>query len=374
MHLGMKTEPINLNLLVSILMLFVLVFFSVFLIQKGRKKYSSRMLFIYFLGQIIVIGGNVIDNTANLGNRSYLIVHPVIYTWAASFYLYIASLLNPSFRLSVRHSIHLVPAVIVLVYLIITYYSKDYATRMDLINKDGYAYKVYALFQTIFNAQIIGYNISALVKFRTYVNDCKEEYSVLDGPSNFWLKLSIFGFFTACMIVQASIYFRAHLIWPAINWYLISNITFLLFFILLFYVAILNPAVIVNASAGEKYRKSSVMASEARKLADLLDTYMEKKQPYRKSSISLKDLATETGIQERHLSQVINEIKKQNFFDYVNSFRVRATMELLSDPDQKQRKMLDILFDCGFNSKTTFNAAFKKYTGLTPSEYRKNQI
>jgi AraC-like DNA-binding protein len=370
----MKTEQYDLNLLVSILMLFVLFIFSALLIQKGRKKYSSLMLFLYFLGQITVIGGNVVTNTTSLENRAYLIVHPVIYTWAASFYLYIASLLNPSFRLSGKHAVHLIPACIVLIYIIITYYSKDFATRMDLIQKQGYAYNVYSMFQYVFNAQIISYNIAALIKFRNYVKNYKEEYSVLDRSSNFWLKLSIFGFFAACMIVQASIYFRTHQIWPAVNWYLTGNLAFLLFFTLLFYVAILNPAVIVHASAGEKSRKSPVMADEARKLAELLDTYMEQKQPYRKSTISLKDLAVETGIQERHLSQVINEIKKQNFFDYINSYRVRATMELLSDPEHKQRKMLDILFDSGFNSKTTFNAAFKKYTGLTPSEYRNNQV
>jgi AraC-like DNA-binding protein len=370
----MKTEQFDLNLLVSILMLFVLVIFSALLIQKGRKKYSSRMLLLYFLGQIVVISGNVITNTTPFGIRSFLFFHPVIYTWAATFYLYIASLLNPSFRLTGRHTVHLVPAIIVLVYIVITYYSKDLATRMDLIEKQGYAYKVYGMFQYIFNTQIIAYNIAALVKFRNYITNYKEEYSVLDKPSNFWIKLSIFGFFTACMIVQVSIYFRTHQIWPTVNWYLGGNLAFLLFFTILFYVAILNPVVIVPVSASEKSRRSPVMADEARKLAELLDTYMETKQPYRKSTISLKDLAEETGIQERNLSQVINEIKKQNFFDYINSYRVRATMELLSDPEHRQRKMFDILFDSGFNSKTTFNAAFKKYTGLTPSEYRNNQF
>jgi AraC-like DNA-binding protein len=369
----MKYAQSDPNLLISFLMLFVLFIFSALLIQKGRKKYSSRMLFLYFLGQIIVLGGNVIANTTPLGIRSLLFVHPVIYIWAASFYLYITSLLNPSFRLSDRHFIHLIPALFVIGYMILTYYSKDHVTRTELIDNQSYANKVYSMFQYVFNTQIIGYNIAALVKFRNYITKYKEEYSVLDKPSNFWIKLSIFGFFTACMIVQVSIYFRTHQILTAVNWYLIGNLAFLLFFTLLFYVAILNPAVIVHGSAGEKSRKSTVMAEEARKLAGLLDTYMEKKQPYRKSTISLKDLAEETGIQERNLSQVINEIKKQNFFDYINSYRVRATMELLSNPEHKQRKMLDILFDSGFNSKSTFNAAFKKYTGLTPSEYRKTQ-
>jgi hypothetical protein len=108
---------------------------------------------------------------------------------------------------------------------------------------------------------------------------------VLDKASTLWIKLSI-GFFAACMVVQASIYFRTHQIWPVVNWYLAGNLAFLVFFTLLFYVAILNPEVIVPVSAGEKSRKSPVMADEARKLAELLDTYMEQKQPYRKSTIA----------------------------------------------------------------------------------------
>lgn len=122
----------------------------------------------------------------------------------------------------------------------------------------------------------------------------------------------------------------------------------------------------------DKYYYSNLEPEEAKHYLNKLDEYMKKKRPYTDSMISLKKVSSETGIPERHLSQVINEYKKQNFYDFINFYRVEEVKQLLKDPENIKRTLFDILFEAGFNSKTSFNAAFKKYTGTTPSEFRKN--
>jgi AraC-like DNA-binding protein len=72
------------------------------------------------------------------------------------------------------------------------------------------------------------------------------------------------------------------------------------------------------------------------------------------------------------LSQAINERTGQNFYDFVNFYRVETVKERLKDPEKRDMNVLHIAFDAGFNTKATFNAVFKKSTGLTPSQYRKN--
>ena len=72
------------------------------------------------------------------------------------------------------------------------------------------------------------------------------------------------------------------------------------------------------------------------------------------------------------LSQLINEELGQNFFDYINSFRIQEFERRLVDPRNAHVSILGIAMDVGFNSKSSFNTAFRKFKGMTPSEYRKN--
>ena len=69
------------------------------------------------------------------------------------------------------------------------------------------------------------------------------------------------------------------------------------------------------------------------------------------------------------MTEIINNIVKQNFYDYVNNFRVEEFKSLANDPANMHLKILSLAYDAGFKSKTTFNTTFKKITGQTPSEY-----
>jgi AraC-like DNA-binding protein len=103
-----------------------------------------------------------------------------------------------------------------------------------------------------------------------------------------------------------------------------------------------------------------------------VDEFLHEKQLYRKPSLSLKELSSSYGVNERHLSQAINDVKGKNFFDYVNGFRVEHSKLLLTHNIDGRRTMFDIFWESGFNSKTTFNTTFKKITGLTPTEFQKS--
>ena len=99
---------------------------------------------------------------------------------------------------------------------------------------------------------------------------------------------------------------------------------------------------------------------------------METEKPYLDGKLSLKKVATDLGISTNYLSQVINENLNKNFFDFVNEYRVEMVKEMIIDPSNKNYTLLAIAYDCGFNSKSSFNSIFKKHTGLTPTEYQKS--
>ena len=73
------------------------------------------------------------------------------------------------------------------------------------------------------------------------------------------------------------------------------------------------------------------------------------------------------------LSELINRAFNQNFFDFINSYRIEEAKKMLTYDSDERRTVLEVLYDSGFNSKSAFNNAFKRNTGITPTEYRKHQ-
>ena len=121
-----------------------------------------------------------------------------------------------------------------------------------------------------------------------------------------------------------------------------------------------------------KYEKSTLSAQDsetiARKLQELIDT----ERPYLQSNLSLPDLARHLSVSTHHISQVLNERIGKTFFDYINSYRVEEAKRLLRDPKMNHLSIAAIGFDAGFNSLSAFNSVFKRYTNITPSQYRKS--
>jgi AraC-like DNA-binding protein len=97
--------------------------------------------------------------------------------------------------------------------------------------------------------------------------------------------------------------------------------------------------------------------------------FMEENKPYLDPELSLQKLARQLGIQANALSRLINDGTGRNFNDFINVYRVQDMMNMLRSGEQKTQTLLGIAFDCGFNSKATFNRAFKKATGLSPREW-----
>jgi AraC-like DNA-binding protein len=121
---------------------------------------------------------------------------------------------------------------------------------------------------------------------------------------------------------------------------------------------------------GTGYGKSGLSDLQAEAYLKRLLRLMDEKKPYQNSYLTLQELADDLSISAHHLSRVINTKLGKNFYDFVNEYRVEEVKRRLLDPKFSNLKILAIGMDAGFNTKSTFNAFFKKHTGLTPSDYR----
>jgi AraC-like DNA-binding protein len=118
----------------------------------------------------------------------------------------------------------------------------------------------------------------------------------------------------------------------------------------------------------QKYKTSGMDAEQINALVKALKDYMDKEKPYLNPGYSLPDLAAGLRVSVHQLSQVINEGLGKSFFEMLAEYRIIAAKDILAV--QKHIKIEEIAEMVGYSSKSSFNTAFKKITGLTPSEYR----
>jgi AraC-like DNA-binding protein len=196
-----------------------------------------------------------------------------------------------------------------------------------------------------------------------------------------WLKVVLFSFLAAYIFLYASGL-----------WYLIENKSF--------YLENINPLefsyiglTFFSFAAGffgykqskifndldqnsekPKYLTSSLSEDDARKYIKSLLNLMEKDRPWLDEKLTISELADKLKMQRHHLTQIINENLGKNFYTFINEYRLEEVKKMIADPKKQNYTILAIAYECGFNSKSTFNTLFKNYTGLTPSDYRKKYL
>jgi TolB-like protein/AraC-like DNA-binding protein len=121
-------------------------------------------------------------------------------------------------------------------------------------------------------------------------------------------------------------------------------------------------------------KTSQVDITEGKRILNRLNELMENEKPFLNPSFSLQSLAQATGNHANKISWVINEVAERNFNDYVNAYRLKEFKQMATDSANSHLSLLGIALESGFNSKSTFNAYFKKVEGTTPKAWlRLNQ-
>lgn len=118
-----------------------------------------------------------------------------------------------------------------------------------------------------------------------------------------------------------------------------------------------------------KYARSSLEPAAMQQLHQKLMAVLEEKKPYLHPELTLPELAGMVGCTPNLLSEIINTVEQKSFYELINNLRIVTFLEQITLPDNKKYTLLTIAYNCGFNSKASFNRNFKKITGKTPREY-----
>jgi AraC-like DNA-binding protein len=173
-----------------------------------------------------------------------------------------------------------------------------------------------------------------------------------------WLQVLLLGFiliwfvnlntFAIIMIVRKPV-------WCAYTGSIFS-LTVFLFTVSIIYLILLKPEIYYVI---EKYKSSAIDETEKKNYLEQLNRYTASRKPYLHPDISLEAVANDLSFNPRILSQVINESFGMNFKSYMNEYRIRESMRLLTEFDGEEKNVLEVLYEAGFNSKSVFNYRFK---------------
>ncbi|MEG3192067.1 helix-turn-helix domain-containing protein [Lysobacter sp. D1-1-M9] len=213
------------------------------------------------------------------------------------------------------------------------------------------------------------YIIAALVRMHRYRRQLRERRSDADRQSLRWI--------TAMALCQLVIWCIAAAQWllriPQVDYYLIYGAV-AAWVCVVAYFSLAQPPVaeLVTESSAPQADEGPARDDDPRfdEVQSRLSQLMRKERLYREPALTIGQLARRSGYPEYLVSAVINRRLGANFWDYINRQRIEAASACLADPGDR-RTILDIAYACGFTSKSTFNAAFKRQLGETPSGYRR---
>jgi len=336
------------------IIVFLMILLSVFLITVKSTKKVSNYLFAAFLlvtafdfiGMFLKIPNKTLSN---LKIASVLLQMPL-------YYLYVQSVCYFNFKLEKKHFLHALLFLVVFIF-------------PSIINISDSSYNIY---QILAQAQYYCYIIAVFFTLSHFKKLYQENYSANHKNTHKWL----FQVTVLFLIGNCFVLFRTFIL-PKENSALFANFSLLIscfaLFVICWFVlkALYQPKLFLgvdkNLTTLKIVQKST---TETEQTLKLLSEYMSTEKPYLDPELSLQKLATGLNLPEKQLSLLINKHIGKHFFDYVNEYRINDAKTLLKE--QTELTVLEILYQIGFNSKSSFYTAFKKETLQTPLAYRKS--
>lgn len=350
-------------------------FISALLLVKKNKTKSDYTLLLWMLLNTIQLLFYYLMSSEIIYEYPHLlgVQLPFPLLQGVLLFYYVSSLTKqvPTFKIPLWG--HLLPLLITYAYLI-PFFCLPAAQKIDVFQQNGKGYEIFQ-FILLLTVMLSGlaYVIGSSILLNQHKESIRNQFSDIEAINLRWLQFLTYGLGIIWILVIVSQ--NDTLIYEGVS----------VFVILIGFLGIQQKDIFNNDKnkgpltkevpvTKEKYTKSGLSSELADQLYEQLTHLMTQKTFYKNNDLSLSDLATELDTHQNYLSQIINEKEGKSFYDYVNTFRVEEFKRLIGLPAQQQFTLMATAYECGFNSKSSFNRYFKKITGQTPSQYVKTVI
>ena len=362
--------------LLSFLITFQLLFVGIFLIthKKGNRRNNILLSTIF-----ILIAWNMADLTLQMNgvvvkweflqhidDGFFLLYGPILY-------LYAKCVIFRDFKLSGRNLLHLIPYLLLLLIILLLSFRNLTPGTSEEVLTNNLPWQFYLISALIYTHVFVylGLSYKSLWKYRKII---KDKYSQIDQINLDWLGpfLNTFGILTLVSLIQNFMSLTGN------RSVIIIALVLLLIFIFYFVnkvilKALRQPEIFAGITQNEtsKYLGSNLTPGQIEEHKKQLLALLSTEKPFLNPQVSLTDLSEKLAVSTKHLSQVINQSFNKSFFDFINTYRVHEVQQILKESRDDKLTVLEAMYEAGFNSKSSFNTAFKKETGQTPTEFRK---
>ena len=373
------------------ILVYSLLFFS-----RGFKQdnYADKLMGSFLIVAALLIIPFMVGFAGWYDNQPYrdiLFFTPLVHSLAIGplLYLYVKAIFNSDFRIKGVNWLHLVPALLYLTVnsffsLLDLFFFETYTLTNESEDPDFATWYTYLSI-----ASILIYLFLAIKHYRQYKRFTAITTSFADQASLKWLQtfLYAFGLLSIMPVINAIMgnfeFFEKLRYFGPWNYYLAFAIVVYYIAIKAYHVSSLSlykvkfePQLLeVYEEADDLPLASNQEVTQDAKLVSIkneLATLMENELLFERSDLTLAEVAKKLNTNAVILSKAVNQQFGLNFNDYINQYRVDAVIKRMALPQFKNQTLLAIAFDAGFNSKATFNRAFKKFTNKNPKEYLNN--
>ncbi|UJH67294.1 AraC family transcriptional regulator [Allomuricauda sp. SCSIO 65647] len=290
-------------------------------------------------------------------------------------FLYTAILTNRIKSLNVWQLLHAVPYLFYTCYIAVVLMEVDAPNRYEHISGiiDDPQNLMMLSLGLLNHLHIMVYLVLSILLLKKHSKSLTDTFSYLEDINLKWLKNLLIGITVVAVVILFGLLTSD--LFPFISHYAKATLIYSALAILPFYMSFyaIRQKLIFPLHAdllNVKYEASRLTKKESAKIAEQLVHHMQSNKPYLNPKLSIKDLSDDLGLHPKDLSRVINENFEKNFFNFINEYRVDEFISKIKDPKHDRFTLIAIAYDCGFNTKSSFNSIFKKTKGMTPSAFK----
>ncbi|MEZ5039590.1 MAG: helix-turn-helix domain-containing protein [Saprospiraceae bacterium] len=334
-----------------------LLFGIALLMLKSDRRFSNRLLAYFLVLLALQMILHLLEDRGLLP-KSLWSLRGIVFAYGPLLYLYVYSIARRAKHFKKWDFLHFLPALII---IICSYLFAGFEKSMGWL-----LYLSMGIYVT--------HSYLELYWFKKQIAPLYPQEKINLN----WLKLAI-GIFSIIIFFDL-ISFSINFWFPgsmADNWSDYVVLGFVLLFVnIMVFKSLLQPRVLADISEdklrtieSDKITRTQIFQAHHDTI-QTLEALMTQQQPYLQPNLSIQDLALSMEISPRLLSEIINHYYHQNFAEFINSYRLAAAEKRFQQPKDEKETVLEVMYEVGFNSKSSFNTLFKKRTGLTPTEYK----
>jgi AraC-like DNA-binding protein len=346
-------------------------------VRRGNRI-ANRLLAAFAIVIAIGVGGATMASDRFIIQYPHLlkIQDPFFILGAPLLFLYVRTLIKGRAGSGKKDLLHFLPFALCLLYLLPFYFQSGEAKLVSVGSYFDYWARWSYIRSTTLIVQFVIY--LSLIAWMLVAYSRKLKQQTLPGEASVLFQVRFMLAALTALWVFGSLKFVLTIIFPASNTETVDLLvpaSLSVFVYAMGYIGLRRPEVLTGMedlpSSPRRYERSTLTLERSDAYLQRLLDLMNREKPYMSGELTLQKLAKTLAISPHHLSQMINEQLNQNFFDFINLYRIEEAKKMLADPAKRHYSILAVSEEVGFNSKSAFNTAFKKHANMTPSEFRK---